>query len=482
MPRKPTLQNVIDNLIRESHSPFRVEDFAREVEKRWRKKMSKNSLNHLKRKLSDHKYIIGTDSDDYLPYSAVLEKIRHIPLLVHLGKFEVDRKILIPGHRMIPFISSDHTERDLIFLGPDGEEIPRLKKKFCIEDVIHFYQYAGESHFPDDINVNEWMPGKSLVMTTAWDMRKLFSTYKCKQGDGLVVKLVDYAKGTFQIEPLKKSQVRSRQLNIRFLNVALESSLVRLYGGEEFEVSSLEKQILRAFFSLDVKFLNAPAFSLTDFLESLKELSIVSFQEGKVQLVPKWKSETLGLVKEEPPRTPRGDRGSLEEIFQDLGLPFHEWEFISILYTVMASDKFKIESVFNLLFGGQGELFLNKQQHDAFYQKLRELLHGICDDLKQRESSLIQSLRDKSVEVKLSLIEMLRFLEDNKVGLQDLPTETLQQIMDLDHFCNETLKKFADRGHPPDLKFIRDVRLALKIILPHLGQLEDEVYSRLGFY
>jgi hypothetical protein len=482
MPRKPTLQNVIDNLIRESQSPFTVEDFAREVEKRWRKKMSKTSFNHLKRKLSDHKYIIGTETDDYLPYSVVLEKIQHIPLLIHLGKFEIDRKILIPGHRMIPFVSNDHTERDLTFLDPDGEEILRLKKKFYIEEVIHFYQYAGESHFPDDINVNEWMPGKSLVMTAAWDMQKLFSTYKCKPGDGLLVKLVDYAKGTFQIQPLVKSQVRSMQLNIRFLNVALESSLVRLYGGEELEVSSLEKQILRAFFSLEDKFLNAPAFSLTDFLESLKELNIVSFEGGKVQLVSQWKSETMGLVKEETGRTPRGDKGSLEEIFQDLGLPFHEWEFISILYTVMASDKFKIESVFNLLFGGQGELFLNKQQHDAFYEKLRELLHGICEDLKKRESSLIRSLRDKSVEVKLSLIGILRFLEENKVGLQDLPSDTLHQIMDLDHFCTETLRKFADRVNPPDLKFIRDVRLALKIILPHLGQLEDEVYSRLGFF
>jgi hypothetical protein len=110
------------------------------------------------------------------------------------------------------------------------------------------------------------------------------------------------------------------------------------------------------------------------------------------------------------------------------------------------------------------------------------LLHGICEDLKQRESTLIRSLRDKSVEVKLSLIGMLRFLEENKVGLQDLPSDTLNQIMDLDHFCTETLRKFADRTHPPDLKFIRDVRLALKIILPHLGQLEDEVYSRLGFF
>ena len=482
MPRKPTLQNVIDNLIRESQMPFTVEDFSKEVEKRWRKKMSKTSLTHLKQKLSSHKYIIETDSNDYLPYSVVLEKIQHIPLLVHLGKFEIDRNIFIPGHRMIPFVSNDHTESDLIFLDPDGKEIPRLIKKFYIEEVIHFYQYSGESHFPDDINVNEWMPGKSLVMTPVWDMRQLFASRKCKPGDGLLIKLVDYTKGTFQILPLTKSQVRSKQLNIRFLNVALESSLIRLYSGEELVLSTLQKQILCAFFSLEEQFLNAPAFSLADFLESLNELSILSTEGGKVQLVPKWKSETLGLIEEETSKPPKGDRGSLEEIFQDLGLPFHEWEFISILYSVMSSDKFNDESVFNLLFGGQEDLFQNRQQREAFYQKLRDLLHLICEDLKQQESCLMRDLQDKTVSVKLSLIGMLRFLDDNNVGLQDLPSETLNQIIDLDHFCTETLRNFSDRSHPPDLKFVRDVRLALKIILPHLSELEDEVFSRLGFF
>jgi hypothetical protein len=482
MPRKPTLKTLIDNFIRESQTPFTVEDFAKEVEVRWRKKMSKTSMNHLKRKLSDHQYVIGTDSNDYLPYSAVLEKIQHIPLLVHLGKFEIAQKIFIPGHRMIPFVSSEHMETDLTFLGPDGNEIPKLKKNFYIEEVIHFYQYSAEHHFPDDIRVNEWMPGKSLVMTNVWDMQKLFSTGKCKPGDGLLIKLVDYSKGIFQIQPVPKVRVKSKQFKLRFLNVSLETLVNRFYEGQEFVESSLEKQILRAFFSMDQELLDVPAFSLTDFLESLQELSVVSCEGGKVQLVPRWKSESTGFVKEETRRVPKGESGSLEEIFQDLGLPFHEWEFISILYTVMASDKFKIESVFDLLFGGQGKLFLDKKQHDAFYQRLRKLLHGICNDLKKPESSLIRDLRDKSVGVKLSLIGILRFLEENEVGLEDLPADTLNQVIDLDSFCTETLRRFADRDNPPELKFVRDVRMALKIILPHVDQLEDEVYCRLGIF
>jgi hypothetical protein len=66
--------------------------------------------------------------------------------------------------------------------------------------------------------------------------------------------------------------------------------------------------------------------------------------------------------------------------------------------------------------------------------------------------------------------------------LEDLPADTLNQVIDLDSFCTETLRRFADRGHPPELKFVKDVRVALKIILPHVDQLEDEVYCRLGIF
>nr|NIQ00682.1 hypothetical protein [Nitrospinaceae bacterium]NIR54766.1 hypothetical protein [Nitrospinaceae bacterium]NIS85192.1 hypothetical protein [Nitrospinaceae bacterium]NIT82002.1 hypothetical protein [Nitrospinaceae bacterium]NIU44265.1 hypothetical protein [Nitrospinaceae bacterium] len=143
---------------------------------------------------------------------------------------------------------------------------------------------------------------------------------------------------------------------------------------------------------------------------------------------------------------------------------------------------YKIESVFHLLFGGEGKLFLDRAQHDAFYQQLRQLLYRICDDLKLPESRVVSDLRARTVEVKLSLISILRFLESQSVGLEDLPEELLEQVIDLDAFCKETLSRFAFREEPPDLKFIRDARLALKIILPHLDQLEEEVYYRLGFY
>ncbi|MFQ5450925.1 MAG: hypothetical protein ACE5E9_09870 [Nitrospinaceae bacterium] len=481
MPRKPSLQTLIDHLIRESRAPFTAEDLAKKIQERWRRKISKTTLDRLKRQLTDHDCIIGTDSEDFLPCQAVLEKIGHLPLAIHLGNFEIKQKIFVPGHRMIPFLSRNWKENDVTFLDPEGNEIPKRKKTFFIEEVIHFYQYSGEYHFPGEINVNEWMPGKSSMVTTVWDMEALFRKFKCKTGDVMHMKLLDYQRGVFQLRPCPRKEMRAGLLKNRSLHLALESVLSRLCEDEAFASSSLEKQILRGFFSVEEKFLDVPAFCLTDFMESLKELTVVNC-EGSVQLVPAWKSEPSRIVREESRKTPQGEKGSLEEIFQDLGLAFHEWEFISILYTVMASDKFKVEVVFYLLFGGEGKLFHDQKQHNAFYQRLRKILYQICEDLKTPESKLISDLRDKTVEVKLSLIGILRFLESQEVGLEDLPVDLLNQIIDLDHFCTETLKRFSDRGRSPDLKFFRDVRLALKIILPHLHQLEEEIYFRLGIF
>jgi hypothetical protein len=103
-------------------------------------------------------------------------------------------------------------------------------------------------------------------------------------------------------------------------------------------------------------------------------------------------------------------------------------------------------------------------------------------DLKQPESKAISALRDETVSIKLSLIEILRFLEKNEVGLTDLPQDLLDKIYDLDHFCRETLSRLADRSAITNLKFIHDAKLAIKIILPHAASLEEEVYSQLGFY
>jgi hypothetical protein len=482
MSSKRTLQTLMDNLIKESLAPFSAEEFLKKVQEVLRKNLPADTLNNLKQNLSSHDYLIGLDSEDYLPYSAVLEKINHIPLSMAPGKLEFARKLFIPGHRLLPFLSRDCLEKNLTILDPEGRPVPKRKESFFIEDVVHFYQYFSDRHFPDEIKVNEKIPGKSFLVVPAWDMKQVYSSLRLKPGEVFGMRLVDFEGGVFQIFPNSRKDLNRGRLKMRSLHVALEEALLDLCEDEQFCTLGLEKQLMRAFFAIDADVLKVPGFSLIDFLESLKDLTLLRDDSGNVQLASLEMAEAVKVFKSEPLAIPKGRKGSLEKIFQDLHLAFHEAEFKAILYSVMGTEKFKPESVFQLLFGGEGKLFFDNNQHGSFYSKLRKMLHDICDDLKAPESLVVSELRDKTVEMKLGLIGILRFLEEHQVGLEDLPEDTLEQVADLDRFCSETLTELSNRNQSPDLNFVRDTRLALRIIQPHMDSLEEEIYCRLGFF
>ena len=481
MAKKLTLRKLTEEMIRESKGLFTINDFSKNLESRWEKQISESALKKVKRILLNHHYLIGIKENDFVSCRAVIEQISHVSLSFQLGTWELKQGMLIPGHRLMPFLLADRQEEDLIFLDPDGNEIQKSKKTFFIQDVASFYQYCG--HFPEEIKLNEKIPGKSCMKVTAWDMESCYKKFGSKPGDALLINLVDLEKDIFQVRPYSSNQLRSDRLRKRSLYISLASQMCLLSQDEKFCSEGLEKQLLRVLFSLEPKILkNIDVFSMTDFLESLQEWTVVARETGGVQMVPVWKSESEPSARSNQRRTIKGDLGTLDKVFQDLELSFDAQEFKSILYAVMSSDKYKLETVFFLLFGGQGDLFKDKKQHEIFYGNLRKLLFKICEDLKTKESILISNLREQCVDIKMSLIGIMRFLEDQDVGLKDLPAEILNQIIELDQFCNDSLSRFSIWDEPPDLKFIRDLRVALKVVAPQLTMLEEEIYSQIVIY
>ncbi len=140
MPHKMTLQTLAENLIRESREPFSVDEYIEAIQKRWRRRIAPATLDHLKQKLSNHSHVIEIKGTSFIPYQAVLDRVGHIPLELHLGKTELQSRLMIPGHRLVPFISPDLEEDELTFLEPNGREIPKRKQSFFIEDVINLYK------------------------------------------------------------------------------------------------------------------------------------------------------------------------------------------------------------------------------------------------------------------------------------------------------------------------------------------------------
>ena len=482
MTQRLTLEVLADNLIRESRVPFNADDFMNRIQERWRRKIAPTTLDQLKQRLWDHDFLIGIHGQKFLPCQAVLDRIGHMPLAAHPGKYELDRKIWIPGHRLVPFVSWDRAEEDLVFLDPQGQAIPKTKKTFFIEEVLPYYQYSDERYFPDQIKVNQWMPGKSQVNLTVWDISALLSQFHFEPGDGFKIHLVDYPAGVFRLAPYSGSECRQDRLQTRALHVQLEHVLSDLMNDRNFVNVGLEKQLLQAFFSFNTDFGNLPAFALPHFVEEAQKLAVVRSDNAGIHFGWSLDSENYSAVWEAAPKMPQGRMGSLNEIFEDMGLVVSEFEFKAMMYAVMGSDDFDIEMVFALLFGAKEDRFYNKKQHNAFYRFLRKLLTLICEELKGPEPRLVSQLRNQTVSLKLRLVEILRYLEGQEVHLEDLPVEILEELADLDGFCVDTLSLLSDHPNPPDIKALRDLRLGLQMVWPPLEQLEDDVYNCLGFY
>ena len=482
MPHKLTLQTLAENLIRESREPFSIDQYIEAIQKRWRRRIAPATLDHLKQTLANHSQVIEINGTSFLPYQAVLDRVGHIPLEIQLSKTEWQSRTMIPGHRLVPFISPDLEENELTFLDPNGREIPKREQSFFIEEAINLYQYSHEKHFPYRIKVNQWMPGKSTLNLTVWDIRDLLAQLEFHPEDRLKVRLVDYDRGIYSVGAYPAAMWSQDRLRSRSLYVALENELLAGLDWTEGMALSLEKQILQGLFHLDAGLLQAPAFSLTGLVESIHNITIVRNEEAGVYFALDGDSPVKPYTLESVHRTPRGGTGSLQEIFEDMGLAFSELEFKAILYSMMGTEEFNLEEVFDLLFGAKKDAFYDQKQHQAFYRMLRKMLNLICDELKGPEPRLVCQLRNKIVYMKLRLIEMLRYIEAQQVCLEDLPEEVLEHMADLDGFCLEGLHHLSDRPHPPNLKVIHDLRLALQMVQPNLDYLEETIFDRLGVY
>jgi len=482
MNKKRTLKAVTDEVIRESSSPCNAEEILAKVKTRWRRKIAPATLDRLRQGLERHQYLIGVEENEYLPYRAVMERLNHISLCIPVGKTELLRQRFFPGHRLIPFISHELKESQIVFKDPQGRPLPRLRESFLIEEILHNYQYAASPHFPSDIHFNEGAPAKSSLTVPVWDLSRFFEQYPCKIGDHIRLRLLDYENGAFEISVYPKAQWSKERIRNRAAYIALEKILEEICENPAFDRDGLEKQLLRGLLALQSDSQTINTFNFTEFLESLERLTVLGGKEEGVRLAPSTHALPSQYLCEEAIRQPKGVTDSLKAIFDDLGLAVNADEFKAILYTIMGSENYQLESVFDLIFGGEGKLFYDKKQHTAFYQHLRELLLKICEDLKKPESQLVTQLRDQAVNAKLRLIGLLRYLEKNDLGLKDLPVEILEHIVDIDHFCGQALESFSDRDALPQIKVLQDTRLAMKIVGPHLARLEEDIYHRLDVY
>ncbi len=122
---------------------------------------------------------------------------------------EMEKGILIPGHRFIPFSGIDVLPFQCKLQLPDGSAIPMKIVHERLEEMIPYHNLLGREEIigytllNDSSNERAFKredPTKNIMAFRVFDMKNIYALYDFKQGDAFVATVLNWKKGIYSIE------------------------------------------------------------------------------------------------------------------------------------------------------------------------------------------------------------------------------------------------------------------------------------------
>lgn len=174
-------------------------------------------------------------------------------------KMEIQKGILIPGHRCVPFVDSDCPSGNIDFIF-DGKVLPHKIITLPLQEALPYFSLYGEEYAvqyimadpansSDEINFCD-LP--SQVKLTVTDFSKIYKDFNFAPGDTFLASVIDWSRSFVGIQPMiseKNTPFEQNPLDSKreqwYLN--LENALCKSF--ELFGPGvSIDDQISKAFF------------------------------------------------------------------------------------------------------------------------------------------------------------------------------------------------------------------------------------------
>jgi hypothetical protein len=187
-------------------------------------------------------------------------------------RLELLNGILIPGHRCVPFASSDLLPQEYSFYWK-GSVIPFTSSEGPPEDFYPFYSVYGEEYAPQyvarDNDENEEAfnsdpyddPPEVSIKTL--DMRNIYRETSFVPGDRFAAKTLNWKNGEFELEKVGKDEWARADLDawVDAADKGFEESF-----GREGPLSCTEEQIAYAYWYGGPRMRRLPAYALEEYL------------------------------------------------------------------------------------------------------------------------------------------------------------------------------------------------------------------------
>lgn len=454
------------------HRPFSLDDVFNETDIEKTRKTEKEI----------HRFISSSDefvTEDrrFLPRAAVL---KDISIRIQPTKMELEKGIFVPGHRLLPFHPLGVLMDDIAFM-VEGKKIRTRKIVLKLPELHIFFSLMDMTKVPI-LNVEDLLEEGADLQIKVCSMRTFYNRHSFEPGDSLIVKPLDIGEGVFSIhyDPYDnyKSHIFEIQKQDRYFLETLKNVMK-----QDLHYPNTEKQLLYTYYHLrksngETWPWDLPCSALGPMLSQDKEIAFSPLPNGRtvfhfihqdpddLVMYPDIDELLAGGDEEE------FDLHSIDGILKFLNNNNGIVVVRALLFQQITNrERFNYAKIEDYLFDG-----LDKPYMPAEFRKLFKAL--VTDEFKQIKKDFnlqyaylpFTSARQKILELALEISRFLRYLDNRKVALDDLPRNEMIQLMELDSSFEDILEDL-DQLQLQGKNDNKEIQRVLKVI----GRIEDDI-------
>jgi len=361
---------------------------------------------------------------------------------------EIEQGILFPGHRFIPFCSDEIYPFDFV-LQENKTPLKMRTIKKTINDVIIYHRlfpphdmlfYYSENH-PDNMGIME-NNQDALINMRVYDMAEFYRRHHFQVGDSLVVTVQDWITGVYSIRYSPSDEMCEEFTACRPWCEELDRCLKRVIE-KNGVMTEVHDQLADAYFMSGDTLKSYPGFALGPYLSKSKLFDIITPPIGTTILWPKGKEVDADLEKqldEGLGSIGTGRTDSLDAILLDIGLITTEAELEARMRNELFNGGQSSDPIFDTLTNdGDRLVFVNEQQHAAFYIQVEELWENIVAEYNEVTDAVAGPIRAHYLGILDQQIAWMRELDRRGVPPSCLSTELMFAFSQLSAILHQVL-------------------------------------------
>lgn len=241
--------------------------------------------------------------------------------LVKPSPWEIERGVLVPGHRFMPFCSSDNYPSD-IEVSLDGRRVRTQSLAKELEELYQFHYLLGGESILDYFIAED--PGNRAAMAQhdaakkikliVLDLKDFYHANHFATGGQLRFAVVDWAAGAVRLEGVAGA---ASEEDADTWVEALEDALVEIFD-RDGPYLDIPEQLSRAFFVGGAALFANPPLGVEEFLHLSQRVHTRYFGGNSILWRPEEPLEDSGAA-ESPLAISRGKTDSLSELLAEAG-------------------------------------------------------------------------------------------------------------------------------------------------------------------